>query len=279
MIMGQYLLRFPENTPELTYEALTAYEEKHWHPYADGSRYAPIGTTVTITKAGDLNAFDLRLYGLTIARIFQDQVFFPLTGDAHMATREWLGKIVRDNGIGSSVWRIRRRTTDGPGPYVARGRAGLLCIDGNRSRPVEGHGYPVDRERIAREKERAAQWAIRMEADRAEQARKTQRENELSTYVHPVLGTLYAHHSVHASPDSDYHWEVTDSGFADTLGFVRDDRADGDTRPSPEPEDNPLITPFEAFTREGGLIDTYSTLQGALAGIAGVLLAATGNTP
>jgi hypothetical protein len=147
-----YIFQIPRDCPELTYGALAAHEEKHWRPDASGGRYARIGTTVTITYAdGPVTGcpmperMDFRLYELLIARIYRDSVYFCQTGDAHTATTAWLARIVRDNGIGGNIWRIPRRKADGPGPEVARGQAGLLVIDGDRNRPVEGHFYPVNR--------------------------------------------------------------------------------------------------------------------------------------
>ena len=163
--MNDYIFRMPEGTPKLTFEALSAQLDA----LCDRPRCTPctlaVGTTVTICWHGAArgHAVAFQLYGLGIAVISQKLVQFPVTGDAHIATTGWLAKIIRDNGLGSSAWRIRRHKADGPGTPAARGRAGLLCIDGDRDRPVEGHGYPVDHARIAQDRDYAERWAAELE--------------------------------------------------------------------------------------------------------------------
>lgn len=137
--MTDYIFRFPASMPSLTYEALHAYILAR--PAGSIVPHRAIGTTVTVLQ-GDGFVW-LKLYDTTLAVIFPDRVEFTSTDDPHMATSAWLSKIVRDNRLGSTVWRIRRHAGDRPGPRVARGRAGLLAIDGDRSRPVTGRTYPT----------------------------------------------------------------------------------------------------------------------------------------
>jgi hypothetical protein len=112
--MPEYLFRFPASMPELTYAGL--------------GRTDRIGRTVRVDHWPMTRV--LRLYGTVIARIYEDRVEFPVTGDQHQATREWLVRIVRDNGIGNTVWRDRR---------------GVLLVDGTKNRPVEGCTFKVTR--------------------------------------------------------------------------------------------------------------------------------------
>jgi hypothetical protein len=109
-----YPFRFPKDTPALTYEGLR--------------NTVRIGTTVTAEHSEDyVSPFvTLSLYGTPLARISAAHVQFLRTGDHHQATREWLTRIVQDNGIGSACFRIR---------------GGLMVIDGDPGRPVEGVTY------------------------------------------------------------------------------------------------------------------------------------------
>lgn len=156
-IMNEFIFRMPAGTPEMTYEGLRAYMDsrsKSWFPYANSGRYWKVGSTITLTQMNPHSVsqggphIDVRLYGLLVARVYPDRVEFPVHKDAHMATTEWLAKIVRDNGIGASVGRIRRIKSDPlvPGP---RGYCGPLAINWDRDTLVEGHTYPVDHNRIA----------------------------------------------------------------------------------------------------------------------------------
>ena len=120
--MGHYLFRFPASTPELAYAGLFAYIVSH-----GGDKAGTIGTTVTLNRYND-GTIHLRLYSTTLAVIAADRVEFKATGDHHQATREWLTKIIRDNDLGASAWR---------------GRDGVLCIDGDPARPVEGHTFSL----------------------------------------------------------------------------------------------------------------------------------------
>lgn len=139
--MGGYVFRMPASTPRLTFSRLKAITDN----YGAGR----IGKTVTIQESvrslsGEGEHYILfQLYELPIARIFRDRVEFAGTDDPHMATTAWLGKIIRDNGIGAGVWRVRRFASDPEGPCVPRGHAGLLTIDGDRSRLVFGQAYPA----------------------------------------------------------------------------------------------------------------------------------------
>jgi len=137
--MGGYIFRFPADVPKLTYEALNAYVLAT--PQGRAYVRRDIGTTVTVTL-GD-GCARLTLYGYTLAAIYPGRVEFNATDDAHMSTTAWLGKIVRDNKLGGTAWRIRRHASDGEGPCVPRGHAGLLTIDGHRSEPVFGQTYLI----------------------------------------------------------------------------------------------------------------------------------------
>ncbi len=134
MSRSEYAFRVPAATPELTYEGLSGY-------LGEDRSLRAIGTTVKVMRVAAFGglAYDFRLYGLVIATISPDKVYFPRTDDTHQATAAWLSRIVRDNGIGGSVWRIRRRAADVPGPMGG----GLLTVGGDRDRPVEGYAYRV----------------------------------------------------------------------------------------------------------------------------------------
>jgi len=156
--MGQYIFRVPADTPDLDFGSL---QRLLWPATSEHK----IGTTVTVTGT-DLDTstpgIALRLYDTVIAVIRRESVDFPVTGDAHMATTEWIAKIVRDNAIGYGAGRIRRRKSDPlvPGP---RGYAGPLAIDYDRDRLIEGRSYPVGdigrlhRRRAIRQAELAAE--------------------------------------------------------------------------------------------------------------------------
>jgi hypothetical protein len=129
-----YVFRFPKDTPELTYDALHSYIGK-----GNGASRM-IGTTMeaidyTGSIFGDMVA--LKLYSTTIARIYRDAVTFPSHGDTHQATREWLIRIISDNGLGYTAFRLRGR----------RGQPGTMVINGDPERPVEGRSYPVTQRR------------------------------------------------------------------------------------------------------------------------------------
>jgi hypothetical protein len=144
--MSNYIFRFPAGTPAMTYGGLMRYVSSH-----HGPDEVPIGKTVRvrIRRPGGPGheVIDVYLYGTRIARLTQHgAVTFGRTDDPHLATTEWVSRIVRDNGLGNRAWRIRRRKADGPGPQVRRGHAGLLTIDGDRRRPVFGHLYQARQE-------------------------------------------------------------------------------------------------------------------------------------
>lgn len=137
--MPGFIFRMPANVPDLTYESLD-----NW---LGNNRTRAIGTTVSVRRniwpiSGP--AISIYLYGTGIARLLQrtHAVYFPAHGDTHMATGEWLGKIIRDNGIGNGVWRIRRRASD-PLTLGPRGFTGPLAVDGDRAQLVEGRTYPA----------------------------------------------------------------------------------------------------------------------------------------
>ena len=160
---SNFIIRIPAGTPDLTFDDLDAW-------LGPASARA-IGTTVVIYRNPD--AITIELYGVIIAELSERprRVRFPSADDAHLTTTEWLGKIIRDNAIGSSVSRVRRHKADGPGPAVSRGEAGLLIIDGDRGRTVFGQTYPVSKTRIAAQRQAAAerqtQWAVIQEGTAA----------------------------------------------------------------------------------------------------------------
>jgi hypothetical protein len=146
-----YVFRFPADTPELTYEALHAYVGK-----GNGACRA-IGTTVEVTDYtgsifGDMVV--LNLYGTQIARIYKDAVTFPVHGHSEQATRNWLVRIVANNGIGFNIWRVARQHK--------KVRRSFYVIDGDRNRPLEGRSYPCDHAAVAARREqdekRLAKW-------------------------------------------------------------------------------------------------------------------------
>jgi hypothetical protein len=149
-----YIFRFPANVPELTFEALSPLVTAACGSYPKcQSCHLMIGATVTVrwNRAGD--ALIIRLYETDLAWVYADHVAFNAHGDVHMSTREWLAAIVRDNGVGVNPWRVRRRKSDGPG------LGGVLCLGGDRDKPLEGHSYLVDPERIERNRENRERWA------------------------------------------------------------------------------------------------------------------------
>jgi hypothetical protein len=160
--VNHYLFRFPDDVPPMTFEALAARLRAICGHARCMSCYDTIGTTVQVRwHTADRSSVMVRLYDTTIAVLTDDgTIRFP-NDDPHMATTEWISKIVRDNGLGSWVGRIRRRKADGPGPETSRGQAGLLVVDG-RDAPVHGRVWTVNRERIARNLDWAEQWAAEM---------------------------------------------------------------------------------------------------------------------
>ena len=235
--MNNYQFRFPADTPELDFASLAAY--------LDGWDERAIGTTVTVESYRE-GVIDILLYGLRIAQIGPNIVFFPGPDDPHMATSAWLGRIVRDNAMGSNVWRVRRLKGDGPGPEVARGRAGLLCIDGDRDKPVFGRAYPVgDIEGMRR---RDAESRVQLAADRVRWAEESARREALKTWTGDG-GTFYATDDY--SHEHGTYWRVVDGTFRDggaaydTVGYVHDTRPGSGASPEPDPENKPV---FMAFT-------------------------------
>jgi len=139
--MSPHPFYFPADTPEMTFTALAARLQAVCSRSQCMSYYATIGTTVQVRwRTTGRSSILVRLYETTIAILSWDgTIRFP-NDDPHMTTTEWISKIIYDNGLGSRAWRIRRRASDPPGPEISRGRAGLLCIDGDRDKPV--HGRP-----------------------------------------------------------------------------------------------------------------------------------------
>ena len=161
--MNEFIFRFPTDMPPMTFEALAARLADLCDRGNCLADVAEIGSTVKLRWNGrDHSAVLVRLYSTTIAILGKDgTIRFP-NDDPHMATREWISKIIHDNGLGRNAWRIPRRVSDGPGPEVKRGRAGLLCIDGDRGKPVHGPVYHMDRERMARDRDFREKWAAEM---------------------------------------------------------------------------------------------------------------------
>lgn len=131
------IFRFPAGCPDLTYESLRRYigDDRH--------AQAMIGRTVQVThwpaivtsQQNRVAQVTLRLYGTSLAVIMADSVLFTVHGDRHQATREWLGKIIADNGLGVHCFRTRTGYVPGVGSP--------LHIDGDPAKPVEGHSYTV----------------------------------------------------------------------------------------------------------------------------------------
>jgi len=123
--MGEYIFRFPADTPPLTYAELSARIERQSqnHAYATGT----IGTTVKIYRSNNHDGepyVALYLYGLELANIYAGRVEFTEHGDRHTATTEWLARICYDNGIRRLVY------TEHFVRYVG-------------GTPLEGHTFPV----------------------------------------------------------------------------------------------------------------------------------------
>lgn len=141
--MGQYIFRFPKGTPELTYAGLWLYLRGKRGRRDETSR--KIGTTVTVTKKPGEKRLLFWLYDLLIADIGEgDVTFLPMGDDGHMTTTEWIAAIARHNGIAGATGRRRRLKSDGLGPYIARGMAGVLIFYGTgETAEVVGQTYLV----------------------------------------------------------------------------------------------------------------------------------------
>ena len=130
---------WPAGMPQLTFEALTIWLE------AGPER--PLGRTAWVRRYGTGPAAylepvtSLELHGACITLFKANRVIFPESGSTRISATYWLSQVVADSRIGGHVERVPRRKRDGPGPANARGQAGLLVIDGNRDRPVEGFAY------------------------------------------------------------------------------------------------------------------------------------------
>ena len=161
--MSPHPFYFPADTPEMTFTALAARLQAVCSRSQCMSCYATIGTTVQVRwRTTGRSSILVRLYETTIAILSWDgTIRFP-NDDPHMTTTEWISKIIYDNGLGSRAWRIRRRASDPPGPEISRGRAGLLCIDGDRDKPVHGRPWLLNPERIARNRDFREKWAAEM---------------------------------------------------------------------------------------------------------------------
>lgn len=140
--MNSYQFKWPADMPEMTFDALAARLRAVCDRERCMSCPAKIGSTVTLRwHVSDKSAVMVRLYQTTIAILTADgTVRFP-NDDPHQATTAWIERIVRDNGLGWRVGRIRRHAADGPGPVTPRGEAGLLVIDFERRKPVHGRAW------------------------------------------------------------------------------------------------------------------------------------------
>jgi hypothetical protein len=142
------IFRFPADTPPMTFGNLAGRLDCGKAGCTICT--ARIGTTVTLRwHTRDQSAVAVQLYDTTIAVLASDgTIRFP-NDDAHKATGSWIERIVRDNGLGLAVFRIRRRASDGPGNesavYDSRSGKwsgpGLLVIDGDRAKPAIGRIY------------------------------------------------------------------------------------------------------------------------------------------
>src|SRR4249920_2726961 len=130
---------WPAGMPRLTFEGLGGWLE--FEPER------PLGRTIWVRRYGTgakerlEPVISLELYGACIALFRAGRVTFPETGSTRIAATYWLSQVVADARIGGHVERVPRRKRDRPGPAGSRGEAGLLVIDGNRDRPVEGFAY------------------------------------------------------------------------------------------------------------------------------------------
>jgi hypothetical protein len=276
--MNWFIFKMPKDTPELDFVTLKARMEAEYG--GEELRYGDkleIGTTVIIrwNDSGGLPSVEFVLYGLHIARISANEVRFTYTDDPHLATAEWTAKIVRDNAIGGSVWRMPRRKADGEGPWTSRGRAGLLCINGNRDKPVWGNTYRVSQDAIADRRRKHAEWEAEAAVRREEYAAESRRREALKTWTSPVLGAFYA--SDDYSQATGSFWRAVDMTFRDggasydTVGYVHDTRPGSGASP-----DSDGSRVFEAFAGADQLttrsLGTFPTVADALAAIAGKLV-------
>jgi len=107
----------------------------------------PIGTEVMVrwygrgAQTGDLPpVISIELRGLCLAFIKPDRVRFPATLDGSLpVAREWLSRIVADNGLGSATTRVR--VTVAP-----HDRHWMLAIDGDKDRLLTGNDYLTEQE-------------------------------------------------------------------------------------------------------------------------------------
>lgn len=272
MTYHEYIFRIPQDAPDLDYASLNTWMGLR------GQR--KIGTTVTIvaldeheTAMGQIPAsFEIWLYETLIARIYPDRVDFPGPDDPHMATSAWLFKVIRDNAIGHTCFRIRRHKNDGPGPVVARGQAGLLVIDGDRDKPVFGRHYPVDPAQIVAQRQADAERRERWAAEQKRYATEFAAREALKTAVHPDLGVLHA--IADTGPDDTWSWRAVDGRYFGTLGYIRDTRTIIDDpsaiQASPYPSVSVKFGPiavFEAYGKDEASLGAYPQVADALMAI------------
>lgn len=127
MTLPEYLYRFPRNVPRLTWEGLSA-------PAQDDVRRFGLHAEIHRESATSCKVL---LYGACIAVITPEGVYFTTHSTAHLKTDQWISRIIRDHGLGCQARRVRQRDN---------GVATILCIDGDRSRPVLGRFYSLQKE-------------------------------------------------------------------------------------------------------------------------------------
>jgi len=118
--MHEYIFRVPADIPDMTFEGTQDVSD--------------VGTTVTLDH---YRAFTLvYLYSTHIATLTPGAVNFTVHGHSSQATRFWLERLIRDNGAGSSVWRVARQRKGQRVSYYA--------VDGKKDMPVEGGTFRGD---------------------------------------------------------------------------------------------------------------------------------------
>jgi hypothetical protein len=114
---------------------------------ADEATRPIIGTAVVArwygrgAQTGDLPpVISIELRGQCLAFVKPDLVRFPATLDGSLpAAREWLSRIVADNGLGSAATRVRVTVA----PHE---RHWMLAIDGDKDRLLTGNDYLTEQE-------------------------------------------------------------------------------------------------------------------------------------
>ena len=125
----------PAGCPALDYASLAG-----WLDVETSRRISP---AVIIRRTGQKTpgggqVISIELHGICLALVKPDRVTFPGPEPpaASPAGREWLARVVADNGLGTSVSRVQVTTAPGT-------RKRLLAIDGDRHLLLAGNSYPV----------------------------------------------------------------------------------------------------------------------------------------